>query len=532
MNKRGWLHIVAACALWLVSAAHAEDLSSLAAIHVREIRLQGPALIEPAVLADVLPRYQGREVSADELLQLAQWLTTHLVERGYVNSGVVLPDQKIDAGIVYFQVIGGRIERIEVSGNRSLPDRYIAERLANHSQAVFNINDAVRQLRQLERDPRIKKLNAELKPSVERGAALLNVDVEEAPMYGASVGVDNYISPNVGAIEAVVDAYHLNVIGFGDALTGGLRYAEGYTGVSAAYAMPTNANGGLLTLAFDRSASEIVTAPFDQLDIEGESTGYGLMFRQPVFHSDTTDLALGIGLRLERVQSYLLGEPFAFAVADEDGASNVTMVQLTQEWVRRDEARVLALRSSFNVGIEALDATVGDGVAEEGDAEFIEWLLQGEWLQKLEWRNSVVGVKGLLHLSNDTLPSSRKYALGGAHNVRGYRENLFTRDCGWMASVEWTVPVFRLPLKWITHTQDQGQVSIAPFADYGYAWDYYDDINEPVDVASVGLGVQWQMGANSSASLRIAKALIEHDTGAIDEVLQDDGVHFSVRVGF
>ena len=526
-----WFQSAAVCAICIAPLlVHADDLSSVSSVQVREIQLQGADIIAPGVRDSLLSRYLNRAVSAEDLLQLAQQLTVHLVEQGYVNSGVVLPDQKVENGVVVLQVIGGRVESIDVRGNRSLSDRYIAERL-QEDQTVFNVNDTVRRLRQLERNPRIRKLNAELKPSVDRGSALLNVDVEEARMYGLSAGVDNYISPNVGAVEAVLDAYHLNVIGFGDTLTAGVRYAEGYSSVSATYAMPINSSDGTLALSYDTSTSEIVTEPFAQLDIEGESNGYGFLIRQPIFNSEFTDFALGAGLRVEGVKSYLLGEPFAFSTADADGASNVTMIQLTQEWVRRGDSRVLALRSTFNFGVDLLDATVGEDIDSAGDGEFIEWLLQGEWLQKLQWRNSVVGLRGMLHLADDTLPGARKYALGGANSVRGYRENLFTRDSGWMTSLEWSVPMFRLPLPWITRGTDQGQVSILPFADYGYAWDYYEDFSEPVELASVGIGFQWLMGANSSASLRFAQPLIEHETVG-DEVLQDDGIHFSVRVGF
>ena len=62
-----------------------------------------------AALAD------GREVSAADLETLRDRLTLAYVQRGYVNSGVVLPDQAIDDGLVTFQAVEGRLSEIIVT---------------------------------------------------------------------------------------------------------------------------------------------------------------------------------------------------------------------------------------------------------------------------------------------------------------------------------------------------------------------------------------------------------------------------------
>jgi hemolysin activation/secretion protein len=511
----------------MINPVRAADLSSTATVSVREIRIEGAELIEPSVLAEWLPKYRNRTVSAEELLQLAQQLTAHLIERGFVNSGVILPDQKIDEGIVTLKVIGGRVTEVAVRGNRHLSDRYIATRVAPDEAEPFNINAAVKDLQLLQRDPRIKKLNAELKPGLERGFAVLNVDVEQNRLSGVSIGADNHLSPNVGSQQAVVDAYHLSLLGQGDALYLNYRHAEGFSGGTASYSFPLNSYETSLAVNGDYSTSEIVSEPFAVLDIEGKTLGYGLTLRQPLVHSLQTELALSLGVQRQHVESFLLGEPFSFSASDPDGVSDVTMIHFAQEWVRRSSSRVIAIRSSFNVGVAALHASVGG----DADGRFVEWLGQGEWLQKIDWLSSTIGFKLQGHVSNDSLPAFRKYALGGASSVRGYRENLITRDNGVLASLEWSVPVVRWPVPWLSDGQEDGQIAVVPFADYGCGWDYLDEYNEPIDLASVGLGVQWRIGRNSGIDLRFAKALISRESLTYDKVLQDDGIHFSVRVG-
>jgi hemolysin activation/secretion protein len=163
---------------------------------------------------------------------------------------------------------------------------------------------------------------------------------------------------------------------------------------------------------------------------------------------------------------------------------------------------------------------------------FIEWLGQGEWLRKLDWLNSMVGVKLQGHLTNDSLPAYRKYSLGGANSVRGYRENLIVRDEGVLASIEWTLPLAHFQVPWLGDDPGDGQIALVPFADYGYGWDYFVNQNNPEALASVGVGVEWHIGRNSNIELQYGKALIDHIPDNSDKTLQDLGVHFSIRLGF
>ena len=62
-----------------------------------------------------------------------------------------------------------------------------------------------------------------------------------------------------------------------------------------------------------------------------------------------------------------------------------------------------------------------------------------------------------------------KCALGGLETVRGYPENTLVRDECFVASLEFRVPVYQLPLAGISRGPNEGQVQLAAFADYGYA---------------------------------------------------------------
>jgi hemolysin activation/secretion protein len=512
----------------VATRAPCDELSSVSAVFVRELRIEQNELIPQPVVDSSFAPYLNRLVTAAELQSLAQRLTRYLVDQGYVSSGVVLPDQEVAAGIVRLQLVAGRVSSVTVRGNGRLREAYVVGRLGDIYAAPLNMGLLAERLQLLQQDPRIAKLDADVRPGIARGAAVLHLSVDPHRPYGFSVGIDNHISPNVGEQQLVAEFHHLNLAGFGDSLQLAYRTAEGFDGGYVGYDIPVTPRNTTFGMFYETNRSRIVTEPFADLDIEGESERFGVSLRHPFIHSLRTELTIGVGLEVQAVRSYLLGEPFAFAAGSVDGESRATIATFSQEWIRRDAARVVALRSTFNAGVDALDATIGG----YGDGEFLYWLGQAQWLQKLSPWDSTLGVRLQGRLANDALPGYRKYGLGGADSVRGYRENLFVRDNGALLSVEWSMPIAHWRVPGFSRDSNDGELRITPFVDYGYGRDDDDTLTKQEDIASVGIAVRWRIAANSHIELQVAKALIDRDPAALEEVLQDEGVHLSARLGW
>jgi hemolysin activation/secretion protein len=141
---------LAAALLGCAASSAADELATATTVAVREIRVQDNELIPQAVLDSILPAYRNRQVSAQELQELAQKLTSWLVERGYVSSGVILPDQKVSDGVVTLKVVAGHVTEAVIAGNRRLRDGYISRRLGDVYSSPLNVNDIAGRLQVLE----------------------------------------------------------------------------------------------------------------------------------------------------------------------------------------------------------------------------------------------------------------------------------------------------------------------------------------------------------------------------------------------
>lgn len=501
----------------------ADTAPAFPALHVRvnDFRFVGNTVITAEELAAITEPHRGRDLGSDELEAIRIALTQYYIQRGFINSGAILPDQEIAAGVVTFQIIEGELTRIEVRGNRRLRESYVADRAALSAGPPLNVYAIRDRLFLLQQDPRIQRLDAALLPGTRPGEATLRIDLDEAPSRRAYLAVNNYRPPSIGAERAEVELLDYNLFGFGDSveLHGGVT--EGSKDIDLSYAVPVNARDTAIHLRYARNSSTVVEPPFDELDVKGRAQTAGLgLWHYP---HKTPEEQVGLGLTFEQRQSrsYLLGEPFAFSLGTPaDGRVRVSVVRFAQSWLAHNPEWVLAARSTFSAGINAFDATIDP--AGEPDARFHAWLGQLQWVERLFDRRDEVVTRVDTQLTDDPLLSLEQFSVGGAHSVRGYRENQLVRDNGLFTSVEY---------RW-TLWSDPGRgsrVQLAGFFDWGRSWNRERTTPSPETLASVGVGLRANYHPWLEFELYYGSRL-KQVADPDDEDLQDKGIHFQLRL--
>jgi hemolysin activation/secretion protein len=227
---------------------------------------------------------------------------------------------------------------------------------------------------------------------------------------------------------------------------------------------------------------------------------------------------LSAGLETETTRTRLGGEPFSFAPWAENGRARVALLFFGQDWIQRDPSQVLALRSTFKLGIDAFDATRNDRTA---DSRFFSWLGQAQWARRFDTAGQLI-LRGDLQLSADPLMTMEQYALGGLDSVRGYRTNQLVRDNALFVSAEFRYAVDALLDD--TRGGAASGLSLALFADYGHGWNRNGPAVELHSIYSVGLGLLWDPTPEIHAELYWGLPLREVESTG--DSLQDDGIHF------
>jgi hemolysin activation/secretion protein len=496
-------------------------------VFVREIRITGSTVFSAEELAKVTAPYLNRELTSEDLEALRTVLTLLYVNNGYVNSGAILPDQTIAEGVVTFQIVEGGLTAIEVKGNRWFRSSYFQKRFYLDAGPPLNLNALQQRLQLLLEDPRIQRLNAELKPGLRQGEAILEVRVEERTPYRLSFDYNNHQSPSVGEHLGIVTAEHQNLTGNGDTLTARYGRSKGLDALlDFKYSIPLTAHDTTLSYQYRQNTFTVIEQPFQDLGIDSRSDIYTIALRQPVYRTLNSEIALElIGERLSHETS-LLGRRFSLEPGARNGRTAVAALRLGQEWVYRTASQVIAARSRFSFGINALGATINKrGVP---DGKFFAWLGQFQWVRRLGVLDSYVIFRSDVQMSNDPLLSIEQISVGGRFSVRGYRENTMLRDKALITSLETRVPL-------IQNAFGLDYVELAQFVDFGRGWSSEQKTPDPQDISSVGVGIR--LGLTSLWPVRLRpqfEMYWGHRLRTVDKPgtrLQDHGIHLQFILG-
>ena len=487
-------------------------------VFVKEIRLTGNTVFSTEELRKITAPYEGRVVASSELEDLRVALTRYYIDHGYINSGAVIPDQKVVDGIVQIAIVEGRLTDIRVVGNKHLNSSYVRDRLELGAGPPLNVKDLQDQIQIMLQSPVIQTLNSQLRPGDRPGEANLITAVQEGPRLQFIPVIDNRLSPSLGDVRALPQVYVYDLTGHGDVLSTAVGVGEGLTDAYATWAVPLNAHDTTLTLLGNYTDSEIENGVFKDLNIKNKTRTFGFRVGQPFYRTPTQTFSMELGMDLRKSESELLGEDFAFTPGvPSNGEVKASIIRFSQDWSKRGTQQVLAARSLFSLGVDAFDATTNSGDLPSG--KFFAWLGQFQWARRVGQDWGEVIFRTDVQLTKDNLFTMEQFAVGGAYSVRGYRENQLVRDYGFDASLEYRYPLIKDP-------SGRTILALAPFVDAGGNKnnDLPDGPN-PTFIYSAGAGLRWDPTPKIHAQVYWGHGFRSTEDDGTNS-LQDDGVHF------
>ena len=512
-------------------------------VYVREFRFEGQTVFPPEELQALAEPYINREVTTEDLERLRTALTLLYVQRGYVTSGAIIPDQAVTDGIIRFQIIEGALTDINIEGARWSWPGYYRRRIALSAGPPVNVYTLQERLQLLQQDPRVERLNAELRRGISPGRNELNVRLTESRPFKAWVEFNNHQSPAVRAERFQTTFAHESLTGNGDRLQ--VTYGQSIpmnntTGVfpmiNISYVLPITAYDTSLVIGYRRSDFEVVTEPFKGLAIEGHTEIFSVGLQQPVYRSLNHLVNIGIQGDYSHNKNFLGPLPFAFFKGyTENGVANIATLRFLQDWTYRNQDSIVGVRSRFSIGLDVLDATtfgfdVVHPTNSAADGQYFSWVGQVQAVHRFEQYAGTQLLGRLdLQLTNDRLFPLEQIPIGGRYSVRGYRELSLLRDNAFLFSIEPRLPISR----WLFGARED-LIQIAPFLDYARAWVAKDATESPKNLMSVGMGLRSAFLPNNRGYVELYWGYRLRGSEANDPPyittgnLQDHGIHLQV----
>jgi len=508
-------------------APGAPALSRGARVLAKQFRFVGNTVVPTEELEAIAAPYVGRDLGNAELEELRVALTRRYIEAGYINSGAVIPDQDVSDGAITFRIVEGRLSEIVVGGENGFRPWYLQDRLALGAGPPLNVNDLQERMQIMLQDPQIANMSAELAPGVERGDAVLRVDVTEAKRYSVGLKISDNRSPVVGQNEIEGFFTARNVFGIGESFAFRAGATQGLDDYSAIFAVPVSARGTLLTVRWDHTNSRVIEAPLSQLDIGANSTAWDVTLSHPLYERLSRVINGSVTLAQRNTYSTFLGEPSPFIPGAPDGRTRISVVRFGLDGVERTQTDVIAARVLLSLGVDALNSTIVSD-PDLPDSRFTALLGQFQWVRLLS-REAQLLFRADGQWSNNPLLGSEKYSIGGMDSVRSYRRDYAIRDKGWFSSLELRYQVASVPVR-ANPAPNEGAIRLAAFVDYAQAWDVNGPGSTVTKIGGAGPGIRWEPAPGSELAFYWGIRLTNAPPPA--NTMPDRGLYFRMLLSY
>ena len=487
-------------------------------VEVQRVEFTGDTdLVGLASLEAVVAEAIGRELDFQGLQALAERVTRHLKDEGWVLARAFLPEQDVTDGVITIEIVPGRLDiqgrafRIEAVGARPL--RINPERLGAILTALVPEGEPVRQA---DLDRAILLINdlpgidalARLEAGEAPGSTHILLSVREGPLWSGSLNASNHGSRSTGEERAGFTGNLNDPLGVGDQLTLALTHADGLELGQLNYRYPLGSSGLMLNLSRTDLRYELVTGGGSG-DFDGESATNGASLEYPLIRSQQTNLRLGYDWSRDELEDRVNDQVYS------DKA--VTSQRMTLSADHTDQVFGPTGRTNFSlspgwgdVDLRSLadGAEPSDELGTEGNFGKLEYSLSR--LQSLGEMPLTLFAELRGQWSQDNLDSSQRFQPGGVGGVRAYPGGEASADEGHLLRAELR---YQIP----GGLADIGQLRISAFYDTAWVRLHHDlPAGYAIDTATgensyriegAGIGLTLTRGDRLSMSLNWAATI-------------------------
>lgn len=458
--------------------------SSKDTVFIRQIRIAQNTVFDTQTLHFLIAKSEGKRLNLEQVNALAMRITHYYQERGYLVSRAYIPQQTIEDGVLYINVLEARLGQIKVDNDSRLSPYRVNNALRDLSpNQILNSRQLNRSLLLLRDIPGITSHSA-LAPGELPGSSDLLVTVRPAPLFSGTVGIDNYGSQYIGQTRYNAALKVNNPTGQGDQLlldgiTTGHNMMNGHLG----YRFPIDS---VTTTGVDINRMTYkLKGNLRSLDANGRQTSASLW----ASHIWVRDVNTNINSALTYSYTKMSDDIEAVGLKKNRHSNKVVLDNIVE---LSDNTGRTAMYLSVTYGNLTFnrqnEGAQTDAEGPKTAGQFVKGNLQLSRLQQLGRATSLyLGVDG--QIASKNLDPTEQLTLGGPFSSRSYPVGAISGTQGYTATAELRHIV--------SDSANHGQWTPVAFVDTGYVKIYktpftQDDNSTRLSSAGVGLNVSWR----------------------------------------
>ena len=413
-------------------------------IHVEKITITGQKLYSEEVLQPLIKDACGKELTLSELEAYSRRITRYFREQGYLVARAVIPEQKIENGVVEIKVLIGQYGEIQVQNNSALRQRAVNRALSPLKSGDYIQEATLERVLLLLSDTDGITSKATLTAGSAPGTANLAIDLSDTAKATGQAYIDNHGSRFTGKNRLGMNYNLHNLSGTGDSMTLGAIFGNDMEDYSLAYQLPTSGLGAKLGVAYSRSHYTLGER-FTDLNASGIAKTTSIYESFTLKRSRDFNLTGRVGFDHKELE-----DSIGYFGTNSRKSADLWKIGINGD--SRDNLGGGGYNSfglTFTRGqldLDSADAVTGDSSAHTA-GQYNKTNLNLYRVQSVNNRlNLHLSFAG--QLANKNLDSSEKISLGGPSGVRAYPINEASGDAGYVTTGElrWSLPDPRVQL--------------------------------------------------------------------------------------
>ena len=456
---------------------------------------------------EALSSYEGEAVGAAGIDMLRSYLEARLAADGYVTSRVVVPNQDVAGGVLFFDVVPGYIEDIRLTDGSSSAS--VASAFGHKRGELLRRQDSEQGIDQIRAVPG-QRVKVNLAPGSSDALSVVHVAVERDRDVHGGFFIDDGGYESTGKVQASAHLSLANPAGLNDVLT--VSYTrdledEDRVYGSSQYALSYRVPAGRMTYgvsAYTYNYRQRIAAvtPFVS---EGKTKGLTLSAERVFNRTSRTKTSGVLKILVKERHNYLNGTELGVQAqrtsAVEFGLSHrayrgATQVDLYGYW-RFGVAWFGALKHEW------------EGSGENPTSSYHMAGLEGELqtTMRIGHKEGRYALRVRSQFSNHRLFGTEQMSIGGRYTVRGFTgEETLRGESRFYIQNEWAIPFERQ--------------HIIPYIglDIGHVWGPSTGMQLGHTLAGAVLGVRGTINEAVSYDLFIGTPLIKPEGFKADDV--------------
>ncbi|WP_374090777.1 ShlB/FhaC/HecB family hemolysin secretion/activation protein [Methylomicrobium lacus] len=492
-----------------------------------ELRVKGNTLLNKNELSRTVYPFLGPKKNIESVDKAREALENLYKAKGYQTVSVDIPEQDVKNGVVYLQVVEGKVSRLRVNESRYFSLGAIKAGVPELAEGKTpNLPEMQKQLAALAKQSEDRKITPILRAGDTPGTLEVDLKVkDEMPLHGR-VELNGRNTSATTRTRLVSSLRYDNL--WQKFHSASLMYQvspennEEVDVWAGTYAMPLFDSDTRLVFYGVGSSSNAQIASAGALNVIGQGSIYGVRLVKPLMNLDNYFHSLTLGMdykdfqeNLNLVGSDTLSTPITYApfVAQYSGTV-------------RGEKSIAA----FDVGAHFSVRGVGNDQKEFESKRYLAKSNYAYLSGNLNFRHDLpYGMEFASRFSgqiaDSPLISNEQFSLGGAQSVRGYYETQALADNAIQGSLELYSPRI-VPDDWDFFNKFQALV----FVDAGRGWikKALPGNASGYTLASAGMGLHFNIGKLFSGLLDVGIPFISQQ-----KIMSGDPrLHFTLATEF